>query len=477
MIVGSPPAAAYPANPKPPLRTVLISIPMRHSRPPVLRLWLQSSALVAVLAGYGLLLLAGSLLATVDRRQAHLQLVGSLVQDLGATAGPTAGQIAILRQLGVEVRLVPAAPPRPPRLEQSRDGTWLSSRSSLLQAGRPAWSLEVRQNVTASIQRERTLLLLLVAAAGLASLFTSALLRKVLRRGLVVPIEAFCHQLERISHPSSSPAPVPEAHQPSELRPIAAAFNQLQRRLSEAWSRERTFTDGVAHELRTPITLISGQAQSLLRQPLPPAQRRAVQAIAAEAHHMTALVRDLLDLARQDGQRLQLECQPVDPEALMLDAFDRLRPLAPERLRLLPPASEAPPPVRADPARLLQCVTALVDNALAYSEGSVHLDMRCSAGQVVWHVRDHGPGVLPGERQLIFGRFARGSAAALSPKRGSGLGLAVVKLLMEAMGGGVAVAAAPGGGADFQLFLPVSGPTGGPAVSAALDPPLGLAAG
>ena len=451
---------------------------MSPYRPPALRLWLQSSALVAVLAGYGLLLSAGSLLASVDRRQAHQQLVASLAAELQAAAGPTAGQITLLRQLGVEVRLEPAAAPQPPQLSRSGNTIWLTSRTNLLPRGLPARNLLVRQNITAPIERERRLLLLLLAAAGLASLFTSALLREVLRRGLVLPIEAFCRQLERISSPPSRPTLLQAVHQPSELRPIAAAFNQMQRRLADAWNRERIFTDGVAHELRTPITLISGKAQSLLRQSLAPPQRPVVQAIAAEADHMTALVRDLLDLARQDGQRLQLACRPVDPESLLLEAYDRLRPLAPERLRLVMPGiddgnlagnGELSPPVQADPARLLQCVTALVDNALAYSSGAVELELRGSAGQVVWHVRDQGPGVHPGERNLIFGRFARGSAAARSRKRGSGLGLAVVKLLMEAMGGGVAVAAADGGGADFQLLLPLAGPKRGPAGSAAIS--------
>jgi signal transduction histidine kinase len=316
----------------------------------------------------------------------------------------------------------------------------------------------VRQNVSQSLERERRLLLFLLAAAGLASLFTSALLRPVLRRGLVAPIEALCQRLQAITAPPRGDAPLlPPAEQPSELQPIAAAFGALQRRLAAAWERERSFSDGAAHELRTPITLISGQAQSLLRAPLPEAQRSTVQAIAREAEHMGRLVRDLLDLSRQDAGRLQLLREPLDPEALVLEAFDRLRPLAPNRL-LLAPASgaEPPPPLAADRERLLQCLSALVDNALAYSTGPVELAVSHSPAAVVWHVRDRGPGVPAEERALIFERFVRGSAAALAPEhRGSGLGLALVRLLMQAMGGDVAVAEREGGGADFQLRLPV----------------------
>jgi two-component system OmpR family sensor kinase len=75
------------------------------------------------------------------------------------------------------------------------------------------------------------------------------------------------------------------------------------------------------------------------------------------------------------------------------------------------------------------------------------------AGELVLHVRDRGPGVLPSEREAIFRRFVRGRAGLASPHRGSGIGLSVVRLLIEVMGGRVQVAAHPGGGADFQLVL------------------------
>ena len=437
---------------------------------------LQSSALIAVLAGYGVLIAAGGVLATLERRHAHKQLVTALV-DVLASNRNAQNELWRYRPLGLIAWFEPAdaLSPAGPRLLDSGGQGWMQSRTQvrLPQAGDQ--TLVVRQNVTGSINRQRTLLLLLLAGAGLASLFTSALLRQVFRRGLVAPIDAFCRHLQQITQPATRASLIVEADQPSELRPVAAAFNERQQRLSAAWKRERTFTDGVAHEIRTPITLISGQAQSLLRQPLADEQRRAVVSIAAEARHMTTLVRDLLDLARQDGDRLELQCRPVDPEALMLDAFDRLRPLAPQRLQLVPAGAAVPPEaVQADPDRLLQCISALVDNALAYSTGPVELELRAYPNQVVWHVRDRGPGVQPKERAAIFQRFVRGSAAAHSDSRGSGLGLAVVRLLMEAMGGWVAVAAVPGGGADFQLRLPLRDPA---VSSSKLSPPAHPSAG
>ena len=425
-----------------------------------LRYWLQSSTLIAVLAGYGLLLAVGAGLLELERRQAHSQLVEALANSLNSGSAAASEQaLARSRPLGINAWLEPPQPARRVQRLGSGGQRWLQSVTPLKLENGQAFSLVVRQNVSQSLERERLLLMLLLAAAGLASLFTAALLRPVLRRGLVEPIEALCQQLQAITAPPRADVPLlAPAEQPSELQPIAAAFGALQQRLAAAWERERSFSDGAAHELRTPITLISGQAQSLLRQPLPEPQRQVVAAIAREANSMGLLVGQLLDLSRQDGDRLQLLLEPLDPEALVLEAFDRLRPLAPERLLLAPASAAAPPPpLQADRERLLQCLSALVDNALAYApSGPVELALSWDARAVTWHVRDRGPGVAPDERQRIFGRFVRGRSAAATDTRGSGLGLALVRLLMEAMGGTAAVADHAGGGADFQLRLPLS---------------------
>jgi signal transduction histidine kinase len=168
---------------------------------------------------------------------------------------------------------------------------------------------------------------------------------------------------------------------------------------------------------------------------------------------MGALVSDLLDLARQDAGRLELHRQPIDLEDLLLESFERLAPGARGRLRLEPPAHDGPI-LRAagDPGRLEQCLAALVDNALRYApEGPITLAAEAREGEMRLHVRDCGPGVALEEREAIFERFVRGQAAV--DTRGSGIGLAVAQLLMQAMGGRLTVVDAPGGGADFRMHL------------------------
>ena len=238
--------------------------------------------------------------------------------------------------------------------------------------------------------------------------------------------------------------------QPKELQPIADSFNQLQTRLFTAWQRERAFVDGVAHELRTPISLMSAQAQRLMQGgSFVGSDSAALQLMASEADRMGELVRVLLDFARSDSGRLQLELASMDPEALVLEAHERLLPLASSRIRLAPPTSELLPRIDVDRQRLQQCFAALVDNALRFSTAAVTLSVELAQGCVVFHVIDSGPGIPIQERETVLERFSRGSSSIGT--RGSGIGLATVELLMQAMEGELLIGDAPSGGADMQL--------------------------
>jgi two-component system, OmpR family, sensor kinase len=431
-----------------------------------LRLWLQSTSLLAVLAGYSLLLLLNQGVAGLQRRLAHEQLVGELVAELQSWTTSSKELEQLLSQPllpGLQLRLLRGVPPAKtaPDLEQRNGDGWLTSAQSLKLGDGPTYTLQVEQNVTASVQQEWLALWLLVVAAGVSSLFTSGLLRLVLQRGLVQPLQEFTAQLAATQAPPLPSDQIPVAEQPEELQPIAEAFNDLQERLRVSWERQRSFVDGVAHELRTPITLISGHAQRLVRQPGLEATAPSLRLIQQEALRMGNLVSDLLDLARQDSGRLQLRCRPILADEALVQAYERLAPSSGWRLHLDTPAAELPLAL-GDPDRLQQCLAALIENALHYSPAprlvTLFADSRPEA--LVLHVRDQGPGVASHEREAIFERFSRGSAAINANSRGSGIGLAVVRLLMEAMGGSVQVADASGGGADFQLHLPRARPLG-----------------
>ena len=317
------------------------------------------------------------------------------------------------------------------------------------------YQLRFLQDFSLEAEQERLITLLLVAMAGTSALFTSALLRLVIHRGLL-PLDIFSATLAGISSSSLGMDRLSLRGQPSELHPIARAFNDLLDRLAEAWEHQRTFVNGVSHELRTPITLISGYGRRLLRHAsgLSPEQNEQLQLVVAEADSMGRLVNDLLEIARDDSGRLQLECRQLDPAALLEELYRKLEPSSDGRLVLEPIPEAGYAEVRADPERLQQCLANLLENASKYSPAPrpIALALSTDAEEVVLHVRDHGPGVPEHDRERIFGRFVRGSA--VGDTSGHGIGLAVVKTLIERMGGRVLVADAPGGGADFQLRFP-----------------------
>jgi signal transduction histidine kinase len=417
---------------------------------PSLRIWLQSTSLLAVVAGYSALFAFGSSLAEVERLERHQRLVEQI--RIGLNTG--ALSLPLPQGFGVQAVLLPGDSRRePPTLRQMRGTYWLTSRSSLTSLASSNALLEVRQNITASIQNQNRDQLLLIAAAGVSLLLVSLLFRVVLWRGLMKPLQFLTDELSCLGADSLGQRSLDPVGQSRELQPIVESFNQLQARLAEAWKRERRFVDGVAHELRTPITVISGHAQSLQAE-LPPASQAKVALIAAEAERLGELVSVMLDLARSDSGRLKLELKMVDPELVVLDAYERLQALAPNRLRLAPSLDAEIPGITADAERLQQCLAALVDNALRYSAGAVRLAVSASDDSVILHVLDQGLGIPEAERSYVLERFVRGSTAIGT--RGSGIGLAIVKRLIEAMQGELLICDAVGGGADMKLRFRLS---------------------
>jgi signal transduction histidine kinase len=460
-----------------------------------IRRHLQATSLLAVLAGYVVLLLVNRQLSARLRHERHdaqvqetTRLLQQLLPEQADATGKLQRHLADLASPSLLVWMVWLEPNRPasgpvilpsgavfqdlladqvlvraadaalsadgmPKEFRFNGRTYFTCSMPVTLAGR-SYQLRFLQDFTLETEQEQLINLLLVAVAGASALFTSALLRLVIHRGLL-PLDLFSATLAGISTRSLSTERLSLNGQPTELHPIANAFNDLLDRLAEAWEHQRTFVNGVSHELRTPITLISGYSRRLLRRAegLKPDQREQLALVASEAESMGRLVNDLLEIARDDAGRLQLESRQLDPATLLEELHRRLQDATDGRLILQSlPSSYAD--VCADPERLSQCLTNLVENALKYSPAAqpIELALSSDADQVVLHVRDHGQGVPVAEREQIFGRFVRGSVSA--DTSGHGIGLAVVKTLMERMGGSASVGDAPGGGADFQLRLP-----------------------
>ena len=402
------------------------------------------------MAGYSLIFAAHQAFLETERFESHEQLVNSLA--IGLRDGQLT--LPLPQGLGVEAQLTSGDPLSPTQTTTTFDGShWLISRTPLTLIGGQAVVLEVRQHISQSVEHVQRDSLLLILASGASALVTSVLLRLVIWRGVTQPLRGFTRELQLLEADSLGNHLLDPATQPSEFRPIVDAFNHLQGRLAAAWQRERRFVDGVAHELRTPITVIFAHAQRL-QVDASQSSSGSVAVIVAEAKRLGDLTSVMLDFARVDAGRLALLRDELDLEAVLLDAFERLQGLAPDRLQLAPFVEDDLPRIRADVDRVHQCLAALVENALRYSEGFVQLEVSASPTGVTLHVRDQGPGIPVSERDQVLQRFVRGSTA--SGTQGSGLGLAIVNDLMRAMHGELLISDGPGGGADLQLRFKLS---------------------
>jgi two-component system, OmpR family, sensor histidine kinase KdpD len=215
----------------------------------------------------------------------------------------------------------------------------------------------------------------------------------------------------------------------------------------------------VSHDLRTPLTALVGLAEtlSILKPPLPHAHQDVAQAIRAQATRMSAMVNNLLDMARIEagGVKLNLQWQPL--EEIVGAAIGANRQLLHAHVVRVGDLSRLPL-VQFDAMLLERVLSNLLENAAKYTPpGSViSIDAQLKDGEIEVSVADNGPGIAPGSEETIFEKFTRGQKE--SPTPGVGLGLAVSKAIVEAHRGRMWAEPAAGGGARFVFTLPRSEP-------------------
>lgn len=259
------------------------------------------------------------------------------------------------------------------------------------------------------------------------------------------PLRAASASATRIA-PGDTGVRLPTAGLPTELIPLVAAVNAALDRLEKGFDAQRQFTANAAHELRTPLAILTAGLETL-----PPSA--AVGRLKEDAERMNRLVVQLLRVARLDAQPMDLG-QTVDLGRVASEVVERLAPWAASKGRSLAfePAVR-PTAVRGDPDALGDAIRNLVENAIAHSPEGGEVTVQVSDHGSV-SVIDNGPGVPAELKQRIFERFWR-SRERRSSGVGAGLGLSIVSEIARAHGGGATVADAPGGGACFVLSVPL----------------------
>jgi len=221
-----------------------------------------------------------------------------------------------------------------------------------------------------------------------------------------------------------------------------------------ALRRQREFAADASHELRTPLTVVRSSVDYLLRHRTEPVDKvgSALEDIDDEVGHMTAIVEDLLLLARSDSGAVELERVPIDLGDVAADGASALSKPATDRgVRV--EVDPQPAMIAGDPARLRQLVMILVDNAIRHSpaDGRVGVQVRADGRGAALVVEDDGPGIRPEDLPHLFERFYRAQGA---PGGGTGLGLAIASWIVNHHGGQIEVANRTEGGARFVVRLP-----------------------
>ena len=407
---------------------------------------MQSTCLLVFFAGYVVLFVFGRSVLNDGYVENHKEFVSKTRGDLllgGRELLP--GSLA-----KTNINLLKDGAVSEPVTYRDEDGrVWIRSVSPFRLEGADIF-LDIAQDVTSVYMHHQKFFAFMIFA-GAISVFCSAILfRIILWRGLSMPLSILAGQIDELEFDSLGLKSIDNDLHPAEFKRIIQSFNALQARLASSWHRERCFVDGVAHELRTPITVLSTNSQLLLSD-ISDESKSTVQLLISESQRLGDLLSVMLDFARVDAGRIVLSPNLFDPELLCVDAFERLQCLSPDRIRLCEPVDKVFPKILVDDQRFHQCMAALVENALRYTHGYVDLSLTITRDHVVFHVIDCGSGIPAEEREFVVTRFARGTTSIGT--RGSGIGLAVVHEFMSLMSGRLSICDSLQGGADIKLIF------------------------
>jgi two-component system sensor histidine kinase BaeS len=303
---------------------------------------------------------------------------------------------------------------------------------------------------TAFLSRVNQALMVGAVGASLVALVLGILLARTLAR----PIRELTHATRAVAKGNlAQQVPV---HSQDELGELTMAFNQMSIDLAQAQELRRQMTADIAHELRTPLSIISGYIESF-RDGLLPATSETFDIVYDEVRHLSRLVQDLRTLSLAEARELSLSLHPIAPQDLLENAATTFARDALERnismqVKISPELSE----IDVDRDRMAQVLGNLVSNALRYTPDGGLIVLGATApsdNELQFTVSDNGAGIAPEDLPHVFDRFYRGDSSRQIADGESGLGLAIAKSIVEMHGGTISVNSDLGEGTTFIISI------------------------
>jgi two-component system heavy metal sensor histidine kinase CusS len=318
-------------------------------------------------------------------------------------------------------------------------------------SGGQTYAIQVAQDRSSDEQVEREFgVLLIVVLSG--SILASALIAITVTRHGLRPLGEMTRSLERIG-PTHLNERVAPGGWPCELQPLAVAFDDMLARLEASFTRLSQFSADLAHELRTPIANILGEAQvTLTRERSPEEYREVIESTIAECERLSGIVDNLLFVARADAAREPIERKQFDGRAALEKIATFYRTIAEDRHVTINCNGEGE--IYGDPVLLSRAVSNLVDNARRFTPdgGAIQLALAARAAHSEVAVSDSGCGIPSEHLPRVFDRFYRVDSSRSSA--GAGLGLALVKSIVDLHSGSVRIQSEVSRGTTVTLIFP-----------------------
>lgn len=296
--------------------------------------------------------------------------------------------------------------------------------------------------------------ILILAVLSLVALLVAGLVSLKLAARILVPLNSLAESARRIAAGDLTARAIPGDRSLGETAHLVADFNAMAEKLQAMADDMVAWNAAIAHELRSPLTILKGKLQGIVDGVFTP-DEKLIHSLLQQTEALSRLVDDLRLVTLADGSRLELEIAPVNLAHQIRTLTDLVKPDMREKGYSFD-LDLADLIVPVDTARIRQALIAILDNAQRYANpGSIEIALRKQDEMALIRVEDSGPGLPPEYAKRAFEPFTRGDASRSRQFGGSGLGLSVVRAIAEAHSGTATYHTSSHGGAVFEIALPL----------------------